>query len=268
MGTHTRLLTASVALALLVAPALASATPAETRADPSKGSVSMRVSPTAVLAGSPVTFTGVVKPKRAGLPVRLQERFGNGWKSLGNTKTTAGGRYRLTTVPDEGGIYHYRVVRLPWYTTSVHSRTVKVSSYQWIDVNNAVDEGDYGGGISWDETAAIGGTVYPHSILLDADSQGDPDGGFFEVAMNADARCVAFDATVGALDANAAGSRVGSKISLDGDVVSDASYDKGESEQLTLLLQGVSRLRVEGLVVLPGPQGDLGIGTPRLLCAS
>lgn len=268
MGNRSRLLTAVLALAVLSTPALADASTARAAPDPSKGSVTVKVSATNVLAGTQVRFTGVVRPKRAGLAVRLQQRLGSGWKSLGNTKTTAGGHYSLATVPDEGGQFQYRVIRLPWLTNSAHSRTVTVRSYQWIDVNDAVLDGDYGGQVAFDQPAAIDGTSYPHSITLDADSQGDPDEGYFEVAMNADARCAAFEATVGALDGNAAGSKVGSKISLDGEVASNASYNKGESEHLVLDLQGVAVLRVESKVVLVGPQGDLGIGTPRLLCAS
>ena len=265
MGSRSRLLTAALAAVLAGTPALVGAT-ATAAPDPSKGSVSVKVSATQVLAGTQVRFTGVVKPRRAGLKVRLQQRLGNGWKSLGKTKTTSGGRYSLAAVPDEGGLFKYRVIRLPWLTNSAHSRTVTVTSYQWTNVNNIIEPGSVN--VSPLDPASIDGVDYPNSLGIDADSQGHPDGGFFEVALSAEARCAAFDATVGALDGNAVGSRVGSKISVDGDVVSDASYAKGESEHLTLPLIGASRLRVEGLVVLEGPQGDLGIGTPRLLCAS
>jgi hypothetical protein len=228
--------------------------------------VSIKPSATAVLAGQQVRFTGVVSLKRAGLAVRLQQRLGGAWKNLGRTRTTTGGRYSLAAVPDEGGLFKYRVIRLPWLTNSAHSRTVTVQSYQWVDVNNIIEPGAVN--VTPLNPARIDGVDYPNSLSIDADSQGHPDGGFFEVSMNADARCAAFVATMGALDGNAEGSRVGSKISLDGDVASDASYLKGESEQLVLDLQGVARLRVEGLVVLEGPQGSLGVGTPRLLCAS
>jgi hypothetical protein len=263
MGTRSRLLAASVALALLGAPALVG-TSAAAAPDPSKGSVSINAAP-AVIVGDPVRFTGVVRPRQAGLKVRLQQRLGGSWKSLGQTRTKAGGRYQLSATQPEGGAYQYRVVRLPWLTTSTHSRTVTVMAYGWTDVNTRVAPGAVNVE-QWDP-ARINGVDYPNSLTIDADSQGDPDEGFFEVDL-AGLRCAALDATFGAPDLNAPSSVVGARVKVDGTVIHDDTYQHGESEHLVLDVRGADRLRVEGRIVQAGPQGDLGIGNPRLLCAS
>ena len=74
--------------------------------------------------------------------------------------------------------------------------------------------------------------------------------------------------TLGALDGNAGDSQVGARVSLDGTQVAGGTYQPGQAERLVLDVRGADRLRVEGLVVKEGPNGDLGVGTPRLLCAS
>lgn len=266
MGTRSRLLAASVALALLGAPALVG-TSAAAAPDPSKGSVSIRVANPAVIAGDPVRFSGVVKPRRAGLKLRLQEKLGSRWRSLGTTTTRAGGRYQISTTQEFGGVYQYRVVRLPWLTNSKHSRLVTVHAYVWNDVSDMLATGDFDSGVQFPDLESIDGVRYQRPITIDADSQGSVQGGFFQVGLTG-LNCLAFDATVGALDRNAAGSRVGIEVKGDGVRLAKAGYAPGESEHLTLDVRGVSTLRVEGQVLVAGPQGRLGLGTPRMLCAS
>lgn len=267
MGIHTRLLTATLAIALLGLPASAGPATAQRGTDPSVGSISVSVAHPAVLVGQPIVFRGVVKPRRAGLPVRLQRKVGSGWKSLSTTRTTSRGRYRLASTVEFGGAYQFRVIRLPWLTNSVRSRTVRVTAYVWNDVNSMVQPGDYDGGVSFDEDADIDGTTYPNSTVIDADSLGTTEGGYFEVGLEG-LNCAVLDVVVGALDGNAPNSEVGAEVSLDGEVVAEGTYNLGESERLTLDVRGASRLRVEGSVVVEGLFGRLGLGTPRLLCAS
>jgi hypothetical protein len=271
MGRRARLLTGSIVIGL-IGGALGSAAPGATAGsapDPSVGSVSVTVANPAVLAGQPVRFRGVVKPRRAGLRVGLQERVGGGWKNIGSTRTTAEGRYRLTATPDFGGIYKYRVIRLPWLTTSARSRIVTVTSYEWASVETFVEDGDWDvNAVTFEQTASIDGVTYPNSTVIDADSLGTTEGGYFDANL-VGLGCAAFDATFGAMDGNAADSEVGAKVrAVGGAVLEEDSYALGESEHLTLDVRGVNRLRVEGLVVKPGPFGRLGIGTPRVLCAS
>ncbi len=265
MGNRSRLLAATVALALLLAPALAGPSTA-LAPDPSKGSVSV-TAPTAALVGDPIVFKGRVKPLRAGLKVGLQRKVGSGWKNVARARTTTGGRYQLTGSVDLGGVYKFRVIRLPWLTTSVKSRVVTVSAYAWNNVNSMLKAGDFTGLTVRDGPLHIDGTTYPHSIGIDADSQGDPDGGFFAVDLEG-LDCAAFDATLGGQDDSDAGSVVGATVLVDGAEVAGGSYGPDDSERVTLNVIGADRLRVEGLVVNPGPYGDLGIGTPRMLCAS
>jgi len=264
MGRRPRLLAATVTLALLGAPALVG--PSSAAPDPSKGSVSVSA-PSAALVGDPIVFKGRVKPNQAGLKVGLQRRVGSGWKNVSQTRTKDGGHYRLAGSVDFGGVYKFRVIRLPWLTTSAKSRTVTVAAYVWNDVNSMLQEGDYDSGVQFPDTESIDGVSYQTPIVIDADSQGTTEGGFFEVDLDG-LNCAAFDTTAGALDGNAVNSEVGLEVNADSAVIEDDTYLLGESEHLTLDVRGVSVLRVEGQVVLPGPQGKLGLGNPRMLCAS
>ena len=270
MGTRSRLLTALLALALAGALALvtptATAKPKKTP-DPSKGSVTLKA-PSVALVGSPIVFTGVVKPKRARLGVQLQRKVGSGWKVVANARTKAGGRYRVAGTVDFGGIDKFRVVRTPWLTTSVHTRTATVAAYVWNDVNHMVDVDDFDkNAVTFGRDIDMAGARYRDSIVIDADSQGDSQGGWFEVDMTG-LRCAALDVTAGGLDGNDPSSEVGLRVSLDGKQVAGGTYQRGQTERLVLDVRGADRLRVEGLVVKEGLNGDLGLGTPRLLCAS
>jgi hypothetical protein len=265
MGTRSRLLTATVTLALLGATALVGPSTAAAP-DPSKGSVSVNA-PSAVLVGDPIVFKGRVRPLRAGLKVGLQRKVGTGWKNVARTRTTSGGRYRLTGSVGLGGTYQFRVIRLPWLTNSVKSRVVTIGAYAWNNVSSMLKEGDFTGLTVKDAPLHIDGTTYPNSIGIDADSLGHPDGGFFSVDLEG-LGCAAFDATLGGQDDSAADSVVGAKVRLDGVEKAGGSYGPDDSERVTLDVRGADVLRVEGLVVNEGPYGDLGVGTPRLLCAS
>lgn len=266
MGTRPRLLAATLTLALLGAGALTGPSTAAAP-DPSKGRVSINVANPVVLTGDPVRFSGVVSTKRAGLKVRLQKKVGSGWRSLAQTRTTSGGRYRLSDVQEFGGTYQYRVVRLPWLTSSAKSRVVTVTSYIWNDVSAMLKEGDFDSGVQFPDLESIDGVRYQSPIVMDADSQGTVDGGFFEVDL-AGLNCAAFDATAGAVDNNAVGSEVGIEVKADNAVLEKDTYLLGESEHLILDVRGADVLRVESQVVRPGPQGKLGLGNPRMLCAS
>jgi hypothetical protein len=266
MGNRSRLLTATVTLALIGATVLAAPSTAAAP-DPSKGTVSVNA-PAAALVGDPIVFRGRLSLKRSGLKVGLQRKVGSGWKNVDQTRTTTGGRYQLSSSVDLGGVYKFRVIRLPWLTTSAKSRVVTVGAYAWNNVSSMLlQHGEFTGLTVSDGPLHIDGTTYPNSIGIDADSQGDPDGGYFSVNL-AGLGCAAFDATLGGQDDSDAGSVVGAKVRVDGTQVAGGNYGPDDSERVTLDVRGADVLRVEGLVVNPGPYGDLGVGTPRLLCAS
>jgi hypothetical protein len=265
MGNRSRLLTAALALVLTGAGALAGPT-AASAPDPSKGSVSINA-PAAALVGEPIVFKGRLSLRRSGLKVGLQRRVGSGWKNISQARTKDGGRYRLAGSVSLGGDYRFRVIRLPWLTTSAKSRVVTVSAYAWNPANTLLQDGDYTGLTVRDAPLEIDGTTYPRSIGIDADSQGDPDGGFFEVDLEG-LGCAVFEATLGGLDANSAASEVGGRVLVDGEQVAGGSYSPDQSEYVALDIRGADSVRVEGFVAKAGPEGSLGVGTPRLLCTS
>jgi len=134
--------------------------------------------------GSPIVFKGVVRPKRARLGVQLQRKVQGGWKAVANARTRAGGKYTVKGTVGFGGIYQFRVVRTPWLTTSVHTRTATVAAYVWNDVNHMVDTDDFDkNAVTFARDVDMAGTRYASSIVIDADSQGDSQGGWFEVDM-------------------------------------------------------------------------------------
>lgn len=265
MGTRSRLLVA--ALSVVLAGSLALIGPASAnKADPSKGKVGINTSPVAIV-GTPMTFKGVVRPKRAGLKIGLQRKVGNSWKNVAQGKTAAGGRYTLRGSVEFGGIYQFRVIRLPWLTNSATSRVVTVDVYEWQRLDDAdsysVD------GVSFDQPAAIGGVTYPNSVWMDADSQGSTQGGFFQLDLTG-LNCAALVTQAGALEGGqtAANAKVGLLVKLDGTTLADKTYSLGDSEELVLDLRGGTTLRVESLVKQPGPTGKVALGSPKLLCAS
>ena len=197
----------------------------------------------------------------------LQRQEGSGWKNVAKTKTRSDGRYQLSGSVDLGGVYKFRVIRLPWLTNSVKSRVVTVAAYAWNNVSSMLEEGDLTGLTGRDVPLQIDGTTYPNSIGIDADSLGHPDGGFFSVDLEG-LGCFAFEATLGGQDDSAADSVVGGKVLLDGAQEAGGDYGPDDSEHVLLDVRGTDVLRVEGHVVNEGPYGDLGVGTPRLLCAS
>lgn len=264
MGNRARLLTVTLALGLLTA-GLTSESSAKTDPAPTPESISVSASRPVLLVGQQTRISGAVKPRNAYAPLGLQRKVTGGWKNVARTEPNARGRYRFTVQPRTGGVFRYRVIELPWRSDSARSATVSVTAYRWRDVNTVIDA--YEGVASFADPATIDGATYPRSIVIDADSQGEFQGGYFEVDL-VGRRCAAFDATVGALDGNAEGSEVGVEVRADTDLIAEDSYMLGDSERLTLDVRGADRLRVDAVVVVEGPQGELGVGTPRLLCAS
>lgn len=261
MGTRTRVLGAALALVVSGAGALVGGQ-AAAAPDPSKGTVSIKA-PAAGIVGEPIVFKGRLSVHRAGLKVGLQRKVGSGWKSVSQARTNATGRYQLSGTVQLGGVYQWRVVRLPWLTTSAKSRVVTVPTYAWVNVNSLITDKVGLGDV--DKPLSIAGTSYPHSFSIDADSQGDPDGGYFAVDLEGHG-CAAFETTLGGLDDNAAASVVGGKVLLDGEQAAGGTYSPTQSDHVLLDVRGADLVRVEGYVAKEGPEGSLGVGTPRLLC--
>jgi hypothetical protein len=76
------------------------------------------------------------------------------------------------------------------------------------------------------------------------------------------------DATIGALDGNTEGPEVDARIVGDGAVLAERSFGVGESERITLDIRGDLLVRVDTVDLEPVVARDLGVGTPRVLCAS
>lgn len=171
--------------------------------------------------GQRTVLKGVLRPRRAGCPARPAGERARGLEEHRPAEDVPAGRYRFVVEPRAGGAFRYRVIRLPWVRPgTVGSPTVRVKAYRWRNVNDLKIVA-YDGVTAFDAPAAIAGTTYPRSIVLDADvtaEDQDPPGYF---VVEVPRRCVALDATVGALDGNSDGTEVDVRITGDGAVLAE-----------------------------------------------
>lgn len=74
------------------------------------------------------TFSGTLRPARAGQAVRLERRGGTAWARVATARTTATGAYTLTVRDTAAGVHRYRVVRAAdrAYTTAVAARDLRL----------------------------------------------------------------------------------------------------------------------------------------------
>jgi hypothetical protein len=267
MSTRRLLLTA---LTLVLAGAGALAAPSATAgSSPAhRASISISVTQPEIVVGQKSVVKGHVRPAKASTRVMLQQKVSGGWKNLRRKGVTATGGYRFTVAPKTGGLTRYRVIRLPWRPTgTLSSRTVAVRAYRWIDVTTTLTSWlDWDGVTSFGEPADIDGATYPDSIVIDA-TQLEGQGGYVEIDLGGH-HCAAFDATIGALDDNAQGSEIISRVKLNGGLLRQDSWGVGDSDHLTLDVRDVTLLRVEAFVVDDELAAYFGIGTPRVLCAT
>jgi hypothetical protein len=221
----------------------------------------------AVILGQSTRIAGVLKPRTGGVTVALQRKFASGWGVLAAKKTNGQGEFSFPIKPTAAGIVSYRAVRLNRLgEVSLRSRTVQVTTYRWHNVNdlNITDSDDVN---DFDGPAAIGGTTYPRSILLDSDDTAEEDDGPGFIVVDTKGRCAAFTAFVGALDDNTAGTMVRGKVTGDDEVLSDRTYAVGAFDTLVLDIQGFSEVRVDTVAVQQDVKRGLGVGTPMMLCA-
>jgi hypothetical protein len=263
MGNRARLLTVTLVLGLLSSGGTSGAS-AKTDAEHPLRSISIGASKPVILVGQQTRIGGAVTPRKIGVRLALQQKVTGGWKNLARASTNVRGKYRFTVQPPKGGVFRYRVIKLPWRTDSARSATVRLTVYEWHRIDGLVVDTDYA---DFDTDSEIAGTTYPNSVELDADTGSDdpPDEpGFFVVDANK--QCAVLDTTVGALDGNTEGTEVDVRVSGDGAALATGTYALGESDRLTLDIRGVSLLRVETFDVEEGVDRALGVGTPRVLC--
>ncbi|HET9423632.1 MAG TPA: NPCBM/NEW2 domain-containing protein [Nocardioides sp.] len=266
MGLRTRLLTAGLALGLIGGPGLTA--PAGNAAPARQVTVSISITKPVILQGQKTVVRGALKPRKAGAPVALRLKVTGGWKTIQKKRTTSRGTYTFTVAPQKGGVFTYRVTRQPIRGAGqVHSRTVQLTVYRWRNVND-LDITEYDGVTDFDGPAIMDGTTYARSIVLDADAtEEDPDEpGFFVVDVHG--TCALFETTVGGLDDNTAETQVRAEVTGDDEVLSDETYGVGEVAPLTLDIRGYSEVRVDTVAVEQDVHRGLGVGSPRMLCAS
>ncbi len=267
MRTKSRLLAASVAIALLGVPAVAGSSTAGAVGSGQRASISVSVSKPLLILGQRTRISGVVKPRARGVRVALQRKFSSGWGVLAAKKTNGRGEYAFRVEPTAAGIVSYRAVRLSRRgEITMRSAKVTVSTYIWHNVNdlNITDSDNVN---DFDASALMAGNNYPRSILLDADDTAEEDDGPGFIVVDTKRRCAAFTAFLGALDDNTAGTMVRGKVTGDDEVLSDETYAVGAFDTLVLDIRGFSEVRVDAVDVQQDVKRGLGVGTPMMLCA-
>lgn len=266
MRTTSRLLAAAVAFALLGVPAVSGSSTAPASETAPRASLTVSATKPALVLGQSTRIAGVLRPRARGVTVALQRRFASGWAVLAAKKTNGQGEFGFRIEPTEAGIAWYRAVRLNRLgEVSIPSGRVQVTTYRWhnvVDLNTTED-----GANVFDGPAAVGGTTYPRSIVLDSDDTAQEDDGPGFVVVDTTGRCAAFSTVLGALDGNTAGTIVRGRVTGDGEMLSDKTYAVGAFDNLVLDIRGFSQVRVDVVEVQQDVERRLGVGTPRMLCA-
>ena len=264
MRRTSRVLAATVTLALLGVPGGVAST--SVAGSPPQTSITTHVSRPLLILGQATRVFGEVEPRERGVRVALQRKLSSGWVVVAVQKSNGRGKYAFKVEPTTAGRVAYRSVRLT-RTGEILQRSAKVvvTTYRWHNVTDLNTTED--GANVFDGPASIGGTSYPHSIVLDSDDTAQEEDGPGFVAIDTTRRCAALTAVMGALDGNTAGTIVRSKVTGDVDVISDKTYAVGVSETVLLDVRGYSEVRIDTVAVQQNVERRLGVGTPRMLCA-
>jgi hypothetical protein len=227
--------------------------------------VGVKVSATTVNVGQKVVLTGKVRPgaAAAGSSVILQEKFKPGvpWKKVGSDKINQRGKYELTDKATHNTLHSYRVV-MP--ATSKHakgvSKTVKVTVYDWVPLTSLTNVNATG--ISF-RPVNINGKSYADSVV----SFRQRDTGSVEFNLNH--RCDKLRGTFGVSDDSTIGGQAEVGVLADGTSVYDESFDVGQAETTTVLLDTIPlkiKLLATNLSTDDGVWGFGAFGAPQTHC--
>jgi len=212
--------------------------------------VTVKASATTVNAGQKITFKGTVKPRgaAAGHKVVLQERFRPGakWQDQGKDKISSTGKYALSDKPSSNSLHSYRVVMpaLGKHGKGV-SRTIKVTVYKWVSLNELPSVNNDGMSFS---PVAINGKSYPQSVRATWT-------GTSSVEINLSHKCDRLRSTFGVADYSTSNSQAEIGVLSDGTSVYDKTFDIGQSEDKTIDL--AKPLKIKLISTDTNPDSDI-----------
>ena len=210
------------------------------------------------VVGTHVGVKGTVTPHPAGLQVRLQQRKGTGWLTVGAGQVRADGSFALVTQPDRVGIATYRVVGANF---TGESDRVPVRVLHWVYVGS-VPGFAYAPPISGEVTLdpiKSAGVNYQHPVSMDAGCY-NQWGGDAWVDYDLARQYELFTATVGLDDAAPAGSTATyNLIGGDGRKLASGSLVMGSATKIHVSVAGEYRLRLR--VNVPDPYNAAGCST-------
>jgi hypothetical protein len=212
-----------------------------------------------VVVGSHVGVRGTVTPHPAGMSVRLEQRQGTGWLSLGEHTVRANGTFLFVAEPGKVGLATYRVVANGTSYAGSSAR-VPVRVLRWQYVTDIADF-EYvtptpGSGSLTTDPIASDGVRYDHPVSLDPGCY-NQWGGNAWIDYILQRQYEQFSATIG-LDDKASSGATATYVVLGGDgkKLATGSLVRDQATKVKVSVSGEYRLRL--WINVPDPNNAAG----------
>ena len=216
----------------------------------------------AVAKQDKVILSGTVTPKPPeGSTVVVQAKYDNGtvWRKVGTAVVKANGKYRFVEKPTTDFDRAYRVSKKAdtvALADKSRERSVKVFAWNWLSQM----ETSAGEGMGTAATLPINGDTYNH-VLYGPTSV---DKAFAEYTLGRN--CTTFETTFGLSDRTETGGQAAISLTDDGVVKYARTFNLGESDEQTIDVTNVYRMRLDFAQVTTTPDTEPAAGTARVLC--
>ena len=217
----------------------------------------------AVARQDKVVLSGTVTPKPPeGSTVVVQAKYDNGtvWRKVGIAVVKANGKYRFVDKPNTHFDRAYRVVeegrrRSRWPTRAASVRC-KVFAWNWLNQM----ETSAGEGMGTAARLPINGDTYDHVLY----SPASIDKAFAEYTLGRN--CTSLETTFGLSDRTETGGQATISLTDDGVVKYARTFNLGESDEQTIDVTNVYRMRLDFAQVTTTPDTEPAAGAARVLC--
>lgn len=213
-----------------------------------------------IISGGHVRIKGMVSPHPAGLQVKLQQRDGTGWVTVGNTKAVdTAGAFSFIATASKLGDTSFRVVTPNDSSDVGASTSVPVRVLHWVDLMSFPQfldaipdpgDGDFNNG-----PMVSDGVHYTDSVTLDPGCYNQWAGTAW-IDYPLYKKYEGFTATVGIGDGVPVGSTATFSLIGAGKKLASGSLTVGMKQKINVSLAGVYRLRFE--INVPDPNNSAG----------
>jgi hypothetical protein len=216
----------------------------------------------AVAKQDKVVLSGTVTPKPPeGSKVVVQAKYDNGtvWRKLGTAVVKPNGKYRFIDKPNTHFDRAYRVSKKADATALAdksRQRSVKVLAWNWLNQMQT----SAGEGLSAAASLPINGDTYTHVLYAPTLIET----AFAEYTLGRN--CTTFETTFGLSDRTETGGQATISLTDDGVVKYARTFNLGESDDQTIDVTNVYRMRLDFAQVTTTPDTEPAAGTARVLC--